>query len=704
MRNGASRGHHPRGRRRRAAVCASVGTVLFAALAVPVTVAAATPAAASLGSTTPAAASLGGASTGNATPAAAQVPVQVWTTTTNSSDALALQLAREPNLTFGSETSQTPQITVNPNTTYQTIQGFGGAMTDSAAYLIDQSPERSQIMNDLFGSSGAGFSFVRFPMGSSDEAVTNYSYDDMPAGQTDPNLTHFSVAHDTSYIIPVLQQAMSLNPAVKIDATPWSAPAWMKNGDTFTGDCTGTEDYLNPAYYSAYASYYAKFVSAYSGHGIPIYMVSMQNEPENCSAGYATMNFDATGPNPNEASFATYLRSALNAAGHSGVQILGYDHNWYESDGDATTYPQSLMAANGADVNAIGYHCYSIPSGVSDPYDVQTTFHNAYPNTPIYFTECTGGAWATNQAANLDWEALNNIIGPMNNWAVASDYWGMALNPSSGPNVASSSGGCTNCRGMVTVDNSNGTFTLNEDYYIWAQFSKFVQPGAVRIASPNLESSDLPNIAFKNPNGTIALVVLNDNASSSQSFQVDSNGQGFSYTLPASSIATFTWSPSGSTTVPASVAPLGAACGAAVSGTALSRSGWSASTNTAASGSDVAANAIDGNLSTRFSSDAPQADGMYWEANMGSRQTFDELRMQVPNSSGDYARSFDLEVSDNGSSWTTVASCTGTGDPETVSFPAQTAQYIRVVNTMLADGLTTSTGSWWSIDELNLYT
>jgi glucosylceramidase len=676
MKNRASRGCHLTGRWHRTAVSATV----LAALAVPVTLA--------------------------ASPARAQTAVQVWTTTTSSSDTLALQLAQEPDVTFGPQTSQTPQITVNPGTTYQTIQGFGAAMTDSAAYLIYNSPERTQLMNDLFSPAGADFSFVRFPMGASDEALTNYSYDDMPVGQTDPSLTHFSVAHDTAYIIPVLQQALSINHGIKIDATPWSAPAWMKNGDTFTGDCSGTENYLNPAYYSAYANYYAKFVQAYEGtYGIPIYMVSMQNEPENCSPGYATMNLDATGPNPNEAAFASYLRSALNSAGYSGVQILGYDHNWYESDGDQTTYPQTLMAANGADVNAIGYHCYNIPSGVTDPYDVQTTFHDAYPDTPIYFTECTGGAWATNQASNLDWEALNNIIGPMNNWAVASDYWGMALNPDSGPNVASSSGGCTDCRGMVTVDNSSGTFTLNEDYYIWAQFSKFVQPGAVRIATPDLESSDLPNIAFRNPNGSIALVVLNDNASSAQSFQVDWNGQGFNYTLPASSIVTFTWSPPGAGgTAQATTAPLGAYCGAPVSGTALNRSGWVASTNTAASGNDVASNAIDGNMSTRFSSDAPQADGMYWEADMGSPQTFDELQMQVPNSPGDYARSYDLEVSSNGSTWTTVATCTGTGDPETVSFPAQTAQYIRVVDTMLADGLTTSTGNWWSIDELNLYT
>lgn len=637
-------------------------------------------------------------------PVSARTVVHVWTTTTSGSDTLARQLAREPDVTFGAQTSQQPRIAVNPGTRYQPIRGFGAALTDSSAYLIDHSPERAQIMDDLFGRSGAHFGFLRLPMGASDLSRSNYSYDDMPPGQTDPGLRHFSVAHDTAYIIPVLRQALRLNPGLKIDATPWSAPAWMKNGDTYVGDCPGTLNYLNPRYYSAYARYYAKFVSAYSGsYGIPVYMVSMQNEPQNCSPGYATMNLDARGPKPDEARFASYLRSALDAAGHGGVRILGYDHNWYGPNGKPTRYPQHLMAANRADVNAIGYHCYSIPSGVTDPYDVQTTFHEAHPGTPIFFTECTGGSWATDQAGNLTWEALNNIIGPMRNWAESSAYWGIALNRESGPNVAKASGGCATCRGTVTVDNSNGTFTLNEDYYAWAQFSRFVRPGAVRIASPNLESSDLPNIAFRNPDGSIALVVLNDNASSARKFQVTWNGRGFGYTLPASSIATLTWSPSGRRTAPAAVAPLGAHCGAAVSGTALDRSGWTASSNTAASGNHAAAHAIDGNMATRFSSNARQADGMYWEASMGSPQTFDELQMQVPNSAGDYARSYDLEVSRNGRSWTTVASCTGAGDPEVVSFPPQTARYIKVVATMLRDGLSTKTGNWWSIDELNLY-
>jgi glucosylceramidase len=691
MSNQPPPGRRRSGRWRRAAIPAALAALAACALVT------APPAIAAAGGGTP-----GGAAGRSAS--GAPGPVQVWTTTTSSAGTLALQLAREPDITFGPPSSQPERITVSPDVSYQRIQGFGGAMTDTAAYLIDHSPERSQIMTDLFGSGGAHFDFIRFPMGASDLSLSNYSYDTMPPGETDPTLAHFSVAHDKAYIIPVFRQALSLDRGIKIDATPWSAPAWMKYGDTFTGDCTGLENYLNPKYYGAYAEYFAKFVTAYARYGIPVYMVGMQNEPQNCSAGYATMNLDATGPNPSEAAFAPYLRAALDASGHAGVQILGYDHNWYGPDGEPTTYPQQLMAAAGADVDAIGYHCYSTPSGVSNPYDVQTTFHDAYPDTPVYFTECSGGSWAPDAAGNLDWEALNNIIGPMRNWAVASDYWTMATDPAAGPNVANSKGGCGDCRGMVTIDNSNGTFTLNEDYFIWGQFAKFVQPGAVRIGSPDLESSDLPNIAFRNPDGSLVLVVLNDNATSPQSFGVDYDGRGFSYTLPASSIATFTWSPSRR---PASghadAAPLGASCGAAVSGIPLNRSRWTASTNTPVAAGGTAAMAIDGSLATAFTSSAPQADGMYWETDMGSFQTFDELQMQAPDAPGDDAVSYAVEVSGNGRSWRTVATCEGTGDPETVSFPPQTARYVKVVDTVLYDGLSTSTASPWSIAELNLY-
>lgn len=462
---------------------------------------------------------------------------QVWLTTTSGSN-LATTLAQQASVTFGAPTSQAPSIDITSTTSYQTIDGFGGAMTDSAAWLIYNSPQRAAIMNDLFSGSGAQFNFLRLPMGASDLSLSNYSYDAMPAGQTDPSLANFSVSHDTSYIIPLLQQARNLAPDLKINATPWSAPGWMKIGDSYVGSCSGANNYLNPSYYTAYANYFAKFVQAYQGYNLPIYMVSMQNEPRNCNGTYGTMNMEPA----DQANFATKLRTALNNSGASGTKILGWDHNWYEN-GNPTGYPQALIAANAGAVDAIGYHCYDSPDGA---YSVQSAFRTAYPSEQVYFTECTGGGWATNHAANFVWELKNNLIGPVRNWARASTYFSLALDPSGGPTV----GGCDNCRGMLTVNNSNGTYTKNEDYYAWAHFSKFVDAGAVRVASTDLASSGLSNVAFRNPDGSIVLVALNSNGSS-KTFQVKWDGKAFEYTLPANSVATFTWKPGTGTANPA---------------------------------------------------------------------------------------------------------------------------------------------------------
>ena len=463
--------------------------------------------------------------------AAVNETTQVWLTTTSGSN-LATKLARQADITFGAQNGQTPNIDVTSTTSYQTVDGFGGAMTDSAAWLIYNSPQRNAIMNDLFSTSGAKFNFVRVPMGASDLSRGNYSYDAMPAGQTDTALAHFSISHDTAYIIPILQQAKGLNSALKLNATPWSAPGWMKFGDSYVGDCSGANNYLNNAYYTTYANYFKKFVTAYQGYNLPIYMVSMQNEPRNCQSSYGSMNMEPA----DQGNLAGKLRTALG----SGVKIMGWDHNWYEN-GAPSGYPQALINANGGAVDAIGYHCYDSPDGA---YSVQTTFHNANQSKAVYFTECTGGGWATNHAANLIWETKNNLIGPMRNWARASTYFSIALDPNGGPNV----GGCTNCRGMVTVNNSNGTYTKNEDYYAWAHFAKFVDAGAVRVSST--EAGGISDVAFRNPDGSIVLVALNSNTSST-TFQARWNGKGFRYTLPANSMATFKWMPGTGTAAPA---------------------------------------------------------------------------------------------------------------------------------------------------------
>jgi glucosylceramidase len=457
--------------------------------------------------------------------AASGPAVSVWETTADQSQLLAPQAGAAFNAGNGSA-SQT--ITVNPATTYQSMTGFGASFTDSSAWLVANSPLRSQIMTKLFSpTSGIGLDFLRQPIGASDFSQSLFSYDDLPSGQTDPTLAKFSVAHDNAYILPVLQQALSLNPNVTIMATPWSPPGWMKSGGSMIG---GT---LNSADYQVFADYLTKFVQAYDAAGVPISLITAQNEPEYSPSNYPGSTFTAA----QEASFiGSNLGPDLQKAGLS-TKIIAYDHNWND-----TSFPETVLGNStaGPYTAGVAWHCYA-----GDP-SAQTTVHNAYPNKDTYFTECSG-TQSSNPANtfsdSLDWQTENLIIGATRNWAKTVATWNMALNPSGGPSM-----NCTTCTGVVTVDNSADTATYNAEYYVLGQASKFVKPGAVRIDSNTFGSGNLEDVAFKNPDGSDALIALNADTSSAHTFNVDENGQYFSYTLPAKAVATFTWTPGSTST------------------------------------------------------------------------------------------------------------------------------------------------------------
>ncbi|ATB42593.1 glycosyl hydrolase [Cystobacter fuscus] len=466
--------------------------------------------------------------------AAAGESVQVWLTTTSGS-SLSKRFNAEANKTFGTQSGTSTTIDITESTTYQTIDGFGGALTDSSAWLIYNSPQRNAIMNDLFSvSAGGGYGMVRLPMGASDFARNNYSYDD-----TCCDLNGFSINHDTAYIIPLLKQALQLNSELKITAVPWSAPGWMKFNNSFTGG-----GYLRNDLYGMYADYFVKFLQGYKAQGLSIHSVSMQNEPHNANSTYATMQMEPA----DQSNFAANnLRPALDNAGFGSVKIFAWDHNWYDG-GVPARFPYDTMAYNNGQAQSaiagVAWHCYEGPEG---SFSVQNDFHNAYPNEEIHFTECSGGEWAKDAAANLTWNVRNLVIGPLRNWARSSMYWNIALDPNHGPYT----GGCYDCRGMLTVNNSTGTYTKNEDYYSWAHFGKVARAGAVRIGSTSLGNGNIETVAFKNPDGSLALVALNSNASQTLTFKVRWNGQSFDYSLPPRSIASFKWkagSSGGSTT------------------------------------------------------------------------------------------------------------------------------------------------------------
>src|SRR5260370_5691712 len=368
--------------------------------------------------------------------------VSVWLTTAD----LGTRLAQQDGLQVSSGNgSGIIKITVDENTTHQSVDGLGASLTDGSAWLISHKMSKGQ-RNDLIAKlfdpvRGIGLNFLRQPMGASDltlPASGEYSYDDVPAGQTDPNLTHFSITHDEASIIPLLKQALQINPNLKIMATPWSPPAWMKSTDSMEG---GT---LNTSAYTSYANYFVKYIHAYQAQCIPIYAVTVQNEPLYQPVGYPGMSFPAA----QEATFiANYLAPAF-AQNHIATKILGYDHNW-----DQPSYPTTLLSDpnTNAALGGTAWHCYAGQTGV------QTQGHEAYPAKDTYETECSGGQWELNNGLP---GTTNLLISATRNWSKSVGRWGLALDPNGEPNVVTGAA-CAQCRGIVAIDQNTGDVTYN---------------------------------------------------------------------------------------------------------------------------------------------------------------------------------------------------------------------------------------------------
>jgi len=453
---------------------------------------------------------------------AAGPTVQVWLTTTDGVN----HLTRQNDIQFGSSSGSTT-ITVNDAQQMQQMDGFGAAVTDSSAWLLQNkmsASQRSTVMANLFGTDPAnptsiGLNFVRIPMGASDFSVTGaYSYDDLPAGQTDPTLANFSIAHDTAYILPILQQAHQLNPNIRFMANPWSPPAWMKTNSSMIGNLNGQVGTLTSSAYAPYAQYFVKFIQAYQAQGIPIYAISPVNEPLFTPSDYPGMSW----PVANESTFIKSNLAPSLASANLHPKILGYDHDW-----NGASYAQGLLndSATNSALAGIAWHCYNgSPTSMTD-------IHSQFPAKEVYETECATGISITHIST------INLLLQSVQNWSRAVELWNVALDPNHQPHT----GGCPDCNGVVTIDQSTGNVTYSNDYYLLGQFSKFVAPGAFHVSSSPAVSGSLSNVAFKNPDGS-DVVVVNNGGSASSTFNVSWNGQTFFYTLPAGATVSFVWS------------------------------------------------------------------------------------------------------------------------------------------------------------------
>jgi glucosylceramidase len=459
---------------------------------------------------------------------AANETVNIWLTTTNDSAGRSVTrgLQQQSPVSFSSGTgSSANTITVNENTKYQQFVGAGASMTDTAAYLLGSSNSissstKDQVMSNLFDpNSGIGLDFLRNPMGASDLARGNYSYDDMPAGQTDPNLSNFSISHDQTDILPLTKQAEQLNPNLKLMIVPWSAPAWMKSDDNFT-----SHSYLQSQYYAAYAQYFVKTIQAYQNQGVHVDYVSEQNEPGCCDGStYPTMNWNANGL---DYFGVTDLLPALHSAGLS-AKVLALDWNWSSYAGYGQQEVDDATVRNDPNFGGVAWHGYDEGSAGE-----QTTVHNQYPNIGQFDTEHSGGTWISNQQN----EDMNNIIDYTRNYGQSVVKWSLGVDQNMGPH----NGGCGTCTGLITVhDDGSGQVDYTVEYYDMGQLTKFVKPGAYRIDSN--ETSNVQDVAWINPDGSKAVVAYNGTGSDQQT-TVNWGNESFTYDLPAATSATFTWS------------------------------------------------------------------------------------------------------------------------------------------------------------------
>jgi len=441
--------------------------------------------------------------------------IDFWLT---KSDKSVLLQKQSTILSFGTVANTNTNIEADTTVQYQVVDGFGYTLTGGSAQVINgmSAADKSNLLQELFGNTAndIGISYLRISIGASDLNATVFSYDDMPAGQTDPTLANFSLVNDKESgtgLIPLLKQIIAINPSIKIIATPWSPPVWMKDNGSSTGGG------LQTAYYSAYAQYFVKYIQQMKAEGVTISAITPQNEPLN-PANNPSLQMVAT----QERDFIkNNLGPAFQAAGIT-TKIVAYDHNCDHPD-----YPITILsdAAAAAFVDGSAFHLYA------GDIAALGQLHDAYKDKNVYFTE-QYTASSGDFGGDLKWHLKNVIIGSMRNWSRNALEWNLANNETYGPYTP---GGCNTCKGALTIGTG---VTRNVAYYIVAHASKFVPAGSVRIGS-NLTTT-LQNVAFKRPDGKKVLIVENDGATAA-TFNIKFNGKWAVTTLDGGAVGTYTW-------------------------------------------------------------------------------------------------------------------------------------------------------------------
>lgn len=454
--------------------------------------------------------------------------VTIYVTTNNRSQDFKKQAAD-----FSSKSNMSPTtIKLNPAERFQTMDGFGAAITGSTAFnLMKMTKEnRTKFLKETFSpTEGMGQSYVRISIGCSDFSLSEYSLCDTP-GIENFGLT----SEETDYVIPVLKEILAINPDLKIMGSPWTPPQWMKvnNLTDLQPFNSWTSGQLNPAYYDDYATYFVKWIQAMNQNSIKIYSVTPQNEPLNRgNSASLYMGWEE------QFEFVqNHLVPQFKAASLS-TKIYLFDHNYnYDNMADQNGYPMKIYDA-GIDSDVVAgaaYHNYG--GDKAELLKVQSR----YPERELVFTETSIGTW--NDGRNLQVRLIDDMrevaLGTVNNGCKAVIVWNLMLDTERGPNRE---GGCQTCYGAVDIDISDfSTITRNSHYYIIGHLSSVVKPGAVRIGTTGFSDPGFIHSAFENTDGTYAVVLLNS-TSASKSITLDDGKQHFTYEVPANSVISYKW-------------------------------------------------------------------------------------------------------------------------------------------------------------------
>ena len=437
-------------------------------------------------------------------------------TVTSADGRFLLKQIEQPIVGSNTAKQSIDTIYFNQQIQFQKIEGFGYTLTGGSAALLHQLPsqKRDAILQEIFGQgpNALNVNYLRISMGASDLDAAVFSYDDLVAGTVDPDLTKMSIAKDLERLIPILKEIKAIQPNLKLMATPWSPPVWMKDNGQSKGG------HLLPKYYATYAQYFVKYIQLMRAEGLTINAVTIQNEPEH-GGNNPSMLMTAE----EQTKFIKNHLGPLFKNQGINTEIVIWDHN-----ADNPNYPIQILNDSIAKsyVSAAAFHLYlGHESALSKVY-------HAHPDKKIYFTEQWTGAKG-NFAGDFMWHMEHVVIGTMANWSSLVLEWNLANDPNFGPHTP---GGCTECLGAMTIAGSE--IKRNVSYYIIGQVAPFVPRGAFRVETKSV-NTQIQSIGFVRPDGKKVLLALNTGKECV--FTIDFEQKKYNFTLPEKSASTIVW-------------------------------------------------------------------------------------------------------------------------------------------------------------------